>query len=133
MRDEIEKYIKPGKENIILIYILYLLGVVFMQYLFSIIGASICLYNINNSNFIWQSHYRFALNSFWLTAIALTVIWIIGIVLITNLINASFIGPLLVMVMSVLVTIWFIIRGIIAIQFLLENKEHPNPKTLWIK
>lgn len=133
MRDEIKKYTEPGKKNLILIYALYLLGIVFMTYLFPIISACICFYNINNSNYIWQTHYKFALRSFGIGALALFIIGIMGIIFMSFFNKITFFGPMMLMLLSVLVTVWFIARGIIAIQFLLEEKAHPNPNSLWIK
>ena len=40
-----------------------------------------------------------------------------------------FIGPILYMV----VFVWFVVRSIVALQFLLEGSSHPNPLTFWIK
>lgn len=133
MQDEIKKYTQAGKKNIILVYALYLLGVVFMMYLFPIIGACICLYNFNNPNHVWQTHYEFALRSFAIGALALIIIWVVGITCISVFNTGIIFGPIMIAVSSVLVSVWFIVRGIIALQFLLDEKAHPNPKTVWIK
>lgn len=118
MSDEVKEYLQPGKKNLILVYVLYLSGL--LVPILPIIGAVFAYANKTNDNKIWQSHYLFAFRTF--------LFGIIGsfVAMITIFI---FIGPILYM----FIFVWFIVRSIVAMQFLLEGSSHPNPLTFWIK
>ena len=118
MSEEIKEYLQPGKKNIILIYILYLSGLVFP--IVSLLGGAFAYANKSHSNKVWQSHYLFALKTFY--------ICIIGFIL-SSTISLIFVAPIL----YVIVLVWFVMRGVIALQFLFQNLPHPNPLTFWIK
>jgi uncharacterized membrane protein len=118
MSDEIKQYLEPGKKNLILIYILYLFGTI--GPILPIIGAVFAFANKTNSNNLYSTHYTFAFRSFCL--------WLCG-VLVAMIFTFANIGLLL----KILIFVWFIVRSIIALQYLLEKKPHPNPLTLWIK
>jgi len=118
MSDEIKQYLDPGKKNLILIYVLYLCGI--LVPIFPIMGAIFAFANQNNANDLWRSHYIFAFRTF---CIAVAGAFLATI---TTLI---FIAPIL----GVLVFIWVTVRSIIALQFLLEETPHPNPSSFWIK
>ena len=118
MNDEIKQYLEPGKKNLILIYVLYLCGIIVP--ILPIIGAVFAFANKADNNELYRTHYVFAFRSF--------CFGIAGafIALITTFI---FIGPILYM----LIFIWFVVRSIVALQYLLEGAAHPNPLTFWIK
>jgi uncharacterized membrane protein len=118
MNEEVKEYLQPGKKNLILIYILYLGGLLIP--ILPIIGVVFAYANQNISNLVWQSHYVFAFRTFLFGMAASFV------AMITTFI---FIGPILYM----LILVWFIVRSIVAMQFLLEESPHPNPLTFWIK
>jgi len=118
MSEEIKQYLDPGKKNLILIYVLYLCGI--LVPIFPIVGAIFAFANQNNANDLWRSHYVFAFRTF-IVAVAGAFL-----AMITTLI---FIGP----VLGVLVVVWVAVRSIVALQFLLEGVPHPNPLTFWIK
>lgn len=116
MNDEIKKYIEPGKKNLILVYILYLGGIIIP--ILPLVGVVFA--NMNHNDERWRSHYIFAFRTFGFGLLGIFV------AMITTLI---FIGPILYM----MIFVWFVVRSIIALQFLLEDSSHPNPLTLWIK
>ena len=118
MHDTIKEYLEPGKKNLLLIYSLYLLGL-FIP-LLPIIGGVFAYVSTTHKNPILQSHYIFAFRTFWLSIIGFCVAFITTFI---------FIGIIVYM----LVFVWVVVRGIIAIQFLLEGAPHPRPLTLWIK
>ena len=118
MNDVVKEYLEPGKKNLILIYVLYLLGG-FIS-LLPIIGGAFAYANIAHKDPILQSHYIFAFRTFWLSIVGFVIAFI------TTLI---FIGVIIYM----LVFVWVVMRSIIAIQCLLEGAPHPNPSSFWIK
>ncbi len=118
MNEEIKQYLQPGKKNIILIYICYLGG--FMFPILPIVGGAFAYANQLDQNNFLQSHYLFAFRTF--------CVCMVGFILsfITSLI---FIG----LILYIIVLVWFVMRSIIALQFLFQNLPHPNPLTFWIK
>ena len=118
MNDEIKKYIEPGKKNLILVYILYLGGIIIP--ILPLVGVVFAFANMNHNDERWRSHYIFAFRTSGFGLLGIFV------AMITTLI---FIGPILYM----MIFVWFVVRSIIALQFLLEDSSHPNPLTLWIK
>lgn len=118
MSEEIKQYLDPGKKNLILIYILYLCGIIVP--ILPIVGAVFAFANKTNSSKLYRSHYIFAFRSFCFGILGAFV------AMITTLI---FIGPIL----NMLIFVWFVVRSIVALQYLLEEQPHPNPLTFWIK
>jgi uncharacterized membrane protein len=118
MSEGIKEYLDPGKKNLILIYILYLCGII--APLLSIVGAVFAFANQNYKNKIWQTHYVFAFRTFIFGLIGFFISIISTLILI---------GPLI----YILVFVWFVVRSIFAIQYLLEDAPHPDPKTFWLK
>jgi len=118
MSDQFKEYIQPGKKNIILVYILFLSGFLFQA--LPLMGAAFAYAYQNSSSKVWNSHYLFAFRSFCFCVLGFVIAFITTFV---------FIGPFI----HVLVLVWFIVRGIIALQFVFQNKHHPDPFTLWIK
>ena len=118
MNDEIKRYLEPEKKNLILVYILYLGGIIIP--ILPVIGVVFAFANMNHDDNRWRSHYIFAFRTFGFGLLGIFV------AMITTLI---FIGPILYMV----VFVWFVVRSIVALQFLLEGSSHPNPLTFWIK
>lgn len=118
MNDEIKEYIKTGKKNLILIYVLYLCGIV--APIFPLVGVVMAYINRAAADQFLASHYIFVFRTFLLGCLGVFVS------IITTLI---FIGP----VIYALVLIWFILRTAIGLKYIADNREHPNPTTFWIK
>jgi uncharacterized membrane protein len=118
MIDEIKDYLKPGRKNLILIYVLYLCGIIVP--ILPIIGAVLAFANKADNNKLYRTHYIFAFRSFCFVVAGSFIAWIT---------TFTFIGPILYM----LIFIWFVVRSIVALQYLLEEEAHPNPLTFWIK
>ena len=118
MSDEIKQYLDPGKKNLILIYILYLCGIIVP--ILPIVGAVFAFANKTNSSKLYRTHYVFAFRSFCFGIAGAFVAMITTFILI---------GPILYM----LIFVWFVVRSIVALQYLLEEQSHPNPLTFWIK
>lgn len=118
MSEQIKQYLNPGKKNLILIYILYLSGIIIP--ILTIIGAVFAFANKESDNSLYKSHYSFAFRTFYLMALG----YIIAMV--TTFI---FVLPIIYM----LIFIWFVVRSIFALQYLLDDQPHPNPQTFWIR
>ena len=85
-----------------------------------LIGVYFAYVNMENRNKFLRSHYVLAFRTFGMS--------FIGGVLAT-LTTFIYIGPIIYF----LVFVWAVVRSVIAIQFLIEDNEHPNPLTFWIK
>ncbi len=118
MDHEIKKYINAGKINLIAIYILFLCGVV--APLLPIIGVVFAYLNKDIENRFFASHYAFILRTFFIGFIGIIISMITTIILI---------GPILYICLFV----WCVLRIAIGFKYLLNDKEHPNYKTYWIK
>lgn len=120
MSNEVKHYLEPGKKNLILIYVLYLCGIVVPIFPIIIIGAVFAFANKADNNKLYRSHYIFAFRSFCFGVAGSFV---------ASITTFLFIGPIL----SMLIFVWFVVRSIVALQYLLEEEAHPNPLTFWIK
>ena len=118
MNDDIKEYLQPGRKNLIVIYILYLCGIIVP--LLPIIGAISAYLNKNSFDKTYQSHYIFLLRTFCFG---------VGGIFLSMITTIIFIGPLIYFA----VLIWFIARIVIGFRYLIDNREHPNPLTFLIR
>ena len=118
MNEEIKRYLQPGKKNIVLVYGLYLAGLMFP--IMSLLGAAFAYANQSDRNKIWQSHYLFALRTSYIYAVD----FIFSLIK-----NWIFIGS----VFYIIFFVWLVMRSIMALKFLFQDLPHPNPLTLGIK
>ncbi len=118
MSNDIKEYFDPGKKNLFLIYILYLGGLILP--LLPIVGAVFAFANQNYSAELWRSHYIFAFRTF--------IFGILGM-FISIIMTFIFIG----IILYILLFVWFVMRSIFAIKYILDNDPHPNPLTLGVK
>ena len=123
MSNEVKEYLEPGKKNIILIYILFLSGVI-APIVLPFIGAVFAFAYKDHENSLWRSHYIFAFRTFCFGAFGVFIAMITAFTII-------FIP--LAFIFYILAFVWFVVRSIIAIHYLLEGLPHPNPLTFWIK
>ena len=120
MNNEIKQYLQPGKKNLIIVYVFYLCGVV--APLLPIVGVIIAYHNRNNiKNNIFISHYLFIIRTFW--------IWGASTIILMLIEGVSF----AYMTLSVCALFWLISRAAVGLHYLIENVEHPNPLTYWVK
>ena len=100
-------------ENVKLIYILYLIGLIFG--ITAIIGVVMAYVNKDDAQPDWlKSHYEFLIGTFWKGLI-------IGIA--GALLSVIFIGFLIILFLYV----WLILRCVKGMKYLSEEKPHPNP------
>jgi uncharacterized membrane protein len=118
MDKQIKEYTKAGKKNLIILYILYLCGVV--APLLPAIGVIFAYINKEAQNNFLSSHYIFLFRTFCLGFLGFIIAKITMLV---------FIGLLVYFALA----IWFILRVAIGFKYLLNDQHYPNPMTYWIK
>jgi uncharacterized membrane protein len=118
MDKEVRKYIAAGRTNLVVIYILFLCGIV--APLLPIIGAVFSYINKDIKNKYLSSHYIFIWRTFWIGFAGMMISIITTIILI---------GP----VLYICLLVWFILRIAMGFKYLLNGVEHPNYMTYWIK
>ena len=126
MTEEIKKFIEPGVKNIIMIYILYILGN--FTAVLPLVGAIFAFVYIGHENNMLRTHYQFAFRTFVLGVVAIISSFIISAILL-------FINPVMAFIsilLYIMIFAWFVLRCIFAIRCIVENKPHPNPLTLSI-
>ncbi|MEO1226464.1 MAG: hypothetical protein AAFX92_19770 [Pseudomonadota bacterium] len=110
-------YVEPGKDNVQLIYILYLVG--FVIGITVLIGVIMAYINRGQASGWAQSHYTYLIRTFWIGLLY-------GI--------ASFLLAFIIIgfATAVLTAIWMIIRCVKGLQFAGRRDPVPNPETwLW--
>lgn len=125
MNHDLKKYFEPGKKNIILVYVLYLLGSLIT--VAPVIGAGFAFVHMESTDKLLRSHYKFAFRTFVIGLVAVLASFVL--LLVFKSVGVVFMGFLF----YIAIFIWFIIRSITAINYVLNDMEHPNPNTLWIK
>ncbi len=130
MNNEIKKYTKAGRANLIVIYILFLCGIV--APILPIIGVIFAYKNKEVLDNTLSSHYIFILRTFYIGITG-------GIIYFCISYLGFILFPILVLFFStrgVLYTgllIWYILRIAIGLRYLVNYEPHPNYMTYWIK
>lgn len=110
-------YVEPGKDNVQLIYILYL--VAFVIGITMLVGVVMAYLNRGQASGWAQSHYTYLIRTFW-----------IGLLYAIASVLLSFI--LIGFVTAVLTAIWVIVRCVKGLQLVGRREPVPNPETwLW--
>jgi uncharacterized membrane protein len=135
MKDTINEYLKAGKKNILLIYVLFLIGLIIPALL--VIGGILAFIKKNTENTIWQGHYIFAFRTFifpFITFICITLLYL-GV---HSFILMAFLGGGVMALealpglesmytnICIAIRIWIFVRIIVAIKLILANKQHPK-------
>lgn len=112
-----DRWLEPGKTNVQVIYILYLAG--FLIGITPIIGIVLAYMNRGRSEPWLETHYTWAIRTFWIAVLY------------------SFIAVLLMIVgigflLMLGVAVWVIVRVIIGLQALNRNEPIRNPYSWWI-
>lgn len=118
MDKELKKYMDSGKQNLIVIYILFLCGPV--APLLPMIGVIFAYKNKDIQNKDLSSHYIFLIRTFWIALIAAILSFALSIIFLGALVYLCLVS-------------WYILRGVIGLKYLLDNSGHPNYMTYWIK
>ncbi|EJL33640.1 putative membrane protein [Caulobacter sp. AP07] len=114
----------------IVVYALYLLG--FTNGLTFLVGLIVAYVNRDDAGPINASHYTFAIRTFWLS-----IWWFLGglaLVLVGLVLAVLLIGfPMMIaggLILS-LISVWFVVRTILGLVYLLRGEAYPRPLT-WL-
>jgi len=111
-----DRWLEPGKTNLQVIYVLYLAS--FVIGITGIVGIVLAHLNSGKSEAWLESHYTWAIRTFWFGLLG---------ALVSGLLMIVFIGMLLMP----LVALWIIIRTIVGLQKLGRNEAIANPQS-WL-
>jgi uncharacterized membrane protein len=114
---ETDKWLNPGPQNALVIYILYLIG--FVIGITAIIGIVMAYLSRGKAGGFVESHYTWQIRTFWIALLGSFVsalLFIIGI------------GFLLMLAVAV----WVIVRVIKGIMTLQKNEPIADPTSWWI-
>ena len=113
---DVASWLEPGRQNVQLIYILYLVG--FATVVSLLVGLVFAYLNRDKSDPWLQSHYTYLIRTFWIGLLYLCIcgaltIFVIGFFLLFAL------------------AIWFIIRCIKGLQAVTQQQPITDPET-WL-
>ena len=111
-----DRWLEPGKTNLQVIYVLYLAS--FVIGITGIVGIVLAHLNSGKSEAWLESHYTWAIRTFWLGLLGALVSGILMFVLIG-------------MLLMPLVALWVIIRTIVGLQKLGRNEPIADPQS-WL-
>lgn len=115
--DAIGPYLHPGRENVMTIYVLYLLGVVpAFGAVPAFIGFVLAFVNRNKADDTWNSHYDFQVRQ----GIMALIFGIVSAILVFVLIG--FLG-------LAAVAIWWVVRSVIGLMSASRNERIRDPET----
>ena len=112
-----DKWLEPGPQNALAIYVLYLVG--FVIGITAIIGIVIAYLNRNKAGGFVETHYTWLIRTFWIGLLFSVISFIL-----------AFIG--IGFLLMIAVAVWAIIRLVKGIMALNKNEPIPDPNTWWI-
>ena len=116
--DAITPYLHPGRENVLLNYVLYLAGLVpAFGVVPIIVGLALALINRPNATGTWASHYTYQVRS--------AGIGLLYVVVSAILVLLFGLGIILLL----LTAVWWIVRGIRGLMAASRNEPMANPLT----
>ncbi|MEX0957414.1 MAG: DUF4870 domain-containing protein [Rhizobiaceae bacterium] len=113
---ETDRWLEPGKTNVQVIYILYLAG--FVIGITPLVGLVLAYVNRGKSAPWIETHYTWAIRTFW-----------IG--LLYALVSALLMFVLIGFLMLLATAVWFILRMIFGLQALSRDEPMKNPES-WV-
>jgi uncharacterized membrane protein len=111
-----DRWLEPGKTNLQVIYILYLAS--FVIGISGIVGIVLAYLNRGKSEAWLESHYTWAIRTFWIGLLGSFISFILFFVVIG-------------MFTIILVAIWIIVRTVIGLQKLGRNEPIADPES-WL-
>jgi len=112
-----DKWLEPGPQNALVIYVLYLVG--FVIGITAIVGIVMAYLNRGKAGGFVESHYTWQIRTFWIALLASfvsAILFIVGI------------GFLLMLAVAV----WVIVRVVKGLMALQKNEPIANPQSWWI-
>ncbi len=113
---ETDRWLEPGKTNVQVIYILYLAG--FVIGITPLIGIVLAYVNRGRSAEWIETHYTWAIRTFWIGLLYSLIGFVLAFVLIGFLVLLA-------------TAVWFILRCIFGLQALSRNEPMKNPES-WV-
>jgi uncharacterized membrane protein len=117
MPRETDKWLEPGPQNALVIYVLFLLS--FVVGITGIIGVVLAYLNRGKAGGFVETHYTWLIRTFWIGLLFSVISFVLAI---------AFIGFLLM----IAVAVWVIIRLVKGVMALNKNEPIPDPTTWWI-
>jgi Predicted membrane protein len=114
---ETDKWLSPGKPNVQAIYVLYLVG--FVIGITALIGIVLAYMNRGKSEAWVETHYTYAIRTFWIGMVGAIVSFFLLFLLIGF--------PLMFAV-----AVWVIVRCIFGLQQISRNEPIARPEGWWI-
>lgn len=111
-----DRWLEPGKTNLQVIYILYLAS--FVIGITGIVGIVLAYLNRGKSEAWLESHYTWAIRTFWIGLLGSFISFVLFFVVIG-------------MFTIILVAIWIIVRTVIGLQKLGRNEPIADPQS-WL-
>ncbi len=112
-----DRWLEPGKTNLQVIYVLYLVSFIFGG-LTALIGLVVAYINRGKSEAWMETHYTWLIRTFWIGLLYAFVCMLLAFVLI---------GFLLMLAVAV----WIIIRCVVGLQALGRGEPIANPQS-WV-
>lgn len=112
-----DKWLEAGPQNVLVIYILYLLSFAIM--VTGIVGIVMAYMNKGKVGGFVESHYVWAIRTFWIGLLYSLIAALLAIVAIGF--------PLMIAV-----AVWVVVRVVKGIMALNRNEPMPDPRTWWI-
>jgi uncharacterized membrane protein len=117
MPRQTDKWLEPGAQNALVIYILYLVG--FVIGISAIIGVVMAYLNRGKAGGFVETHYTWLIRTFW-----------IGLLYSAIAVVLAFVAIGFVLMFAVMV--WAVIRLVKGLMALNKNEPIPDPMTWWI-
>lgn len=112
-----DKWLEPGPQNALVVYILYLVG--FVIGISAIIGVVIAHINRGKAGGFVETHYTWQVRTFW-----------IGILYSIVAIILAFVGVGFLLMIAI--AVWVVVRVVKGMMALNRNEPIPDPASWWI-
>lgn len=117
MPNQTDKWLQPGPQNALAIYILYFLS--FVVGITGLIGLVMAYINRGKAGGFAETHYTWLIRTFWIGVLFTLVALVLTFVLIGI--------PLMIAI-----AVWAIVRLVKGLMALNRNEPIPDPMTWWI-
>lgn len=112
-----DRWLEPGQLNIQVIYVLYLAG--FVVGITTLIGLVLAYINRGKAGGWIETHYTWAIRTFWIAVLGAVVSMLLMIVAVGFL-------------LAIAVAIWVIVRVVIGLQLVSRGEPIRDPQSWWI-
>ncbi|MCA1370775.1 hypothetical protein I6F15_25830 [Bradyrhizobium sp. BRP14] len=114
---ETDRWLEPGKVNIQIIYLLYLVG--FAVGITAIIGLVLAYLNRDKAELWARTHYTWAIRTFW-------------IALLFGVVSALLTTVLIGVLGFVATAVWIVVRCVVGLQRVAREEPISDPESWWI-